>query len=78
MCKNCKCQECNPPPPPPSVTGTVSADKGTPFNFTRADLLVYPNEEDGRYRFVLTGWAKIGDLVVWNLTTIASTDHAKP
>lgn len=78
MCKNCKCQECN-PPPKPSETGTILATNGTPFEFTDGELMVYPGEyQDGRNKFVLTGWANIYGICNLKSEPVKSQDESAP
>lgn len=61
MCKNCKCQECNPPPPPPSVAGQITTNIGAPIDFEGGEIIVSGNtREDGKNKITVNAWAKVG------------------
>lgn len=80
MCKNCKCQECN-PPPKPSISGTVTAANGTPFEFHKADLVVFSGEyEEGMIKFRLDGRANLQQVMRWLCPTspASETDTHNP
>jgi len=59
MCKNCKCQECN-PPPKPKLMGTVTTTHDGPFDqfdYYRGEMLIQRTHDCGphEYQFTLTG-----------------------